>query len=601
MDLSILIVLIILTATVVMLIFEIMRIDLVAILCMLSLGWTGILEPEEMLSGFSSSAVFAVISVMIMGRGIARTGVMDKFSGFVVRRAGNNRKKVVTWISLAAGAISGFVQNTGAVALFLPGVLDISRRTRIPASALVMPVGFAIILGGTLTMVGVSHLILANDLLVGSGLEPFGLFRVTPIGVLLLLTGIIYFRLFGSSLLPDKPEEEVVSSQQKMIENLQLPGNIRYYAIGPDSPLAGKTTEGSGIWRLYNINIIGIAGEEGVIYAPWRETTFESGQQLALLGSQENIERFAREFSLIAESVPVRFERLRNPYESGFAEVIVPPSSTATGNTVREFSMRRRFAVEPLRLFSRGEEMRGDFSDHKFSPGDTIIVYGLWEKIQEMKQSIDFVVATPVNQPDRDTNSRKTVTAALSFILAISLALAGFPIAISFFTGAIIMVLSRVMNMQQAYESIDWKIIFLLAGMIPLGIAMQKTGAALWLAETVMKPVTGDNMLILMLLTGVLSTLLSLFISNIGAIVVLAPMVTAMASIAGVDPRILVLLSAICASNSFILPTQQVNAMLMGSAGYRSADFIRAGSGLTLLFLVVTVTLFWLGYTFNVF
>jgi di/tricarboxylate transporter len=583
-----------------MLIFQIIRIDLVAILCMLSLGWTGILEPEEMLSGFSSSAVFAIISVMIMGRGIARTGVMDRFSGFVVRRAGNNRRKVVTLISIAAGTISGFIQNTGAAALFLPGVLEISRRTRIPPSALVMPAGFAIILGGTLTMVGVSHLILVNDLLAGADLEPFGLLRVTPVGVILLLTGIIYFRLFGSSLLPDKAEDGVVSSQQKLIENLHLPGNISYYAIGADSPLAGKTTEGSGIWRLYNINIIGIAGERGVIYAPWRETTFEAGHELALLGSPENIERFAREFRLIPESLPGRFERLRDPYESGFAEVIVPPSSTATGITVREFSMRRRFAVEPLRLFSRGEEMRGDFSDHRFSPGDTIIVYGLWEKIQEMKQSVDFVIATPVMQTDRERNSRKTVTAALSFLLAISLALAGFPIAISFFTGAIIMVLSRVMTMQQAYESIDWKIVFMLAGMIPLGLAMQKTGAALWLAGMVMKPVTGDNIMVILLLTGVLSTLLSLFISNIGAIVVLAPMIISMASIAGMDPRILVLLSAICVSNSFILPTQQVNAMLMGSAGYRSADFIRAGSGLTILFLIVAVSLFWLGIRFNV-
>lgn len=520
----------------VMLLFEIVRIDIAAILCMLSLGWSGVLEPDEMLSGFSSSAVFAIISVMIMGHGIARTGVMDRFSGFVVRMAGNNSRKIVAIISLVAGAFSGFVQNVGTAALFIPGVLEVSRRTRIPASALVMPVGFAILLGGTLTMVGTGHLILVNDLIVGAGFEAFGLFVVTPVGIILLFSGIAYFWFLGKRVLPvTEGDMKVISSQEKLIQNLQLPGNIWYNSVGPGSQPEGKTS----------------------------------------------------------------FARLQDPGESGFAEVLVPSSSGAIGQSVREFSMRRRFAVEPLRLFSRGEETRGDFSDHKFAPGDTIIVYGLWEKIEEMKQSIDFVVATPITGEKRELRRGKTVTAALSFLLAITLALAGFPIAISFFTGAMLMVLAGVMNMQQAYQAVEWKIVFLLAGLIPLGVAMQKTGAADFLAGMIMKAIPGDSTLLLLLSVGVLSTLMSLFVSNIGAIVVLAPMVIGMAEIGGIDPRSLVLMSAICVSNSFILPTQQVNAMLMTPGGYRSRDFLKAGSGLTLLFLFITVTLFFLVYHFN--
>lgn len=180
MDTSILIVLIIFATTIVMLITEVVRIDMVAILCMLALGWTGILEPHEMLSGFSSNAVIVIMAVMIMGRGIARTGLMDRFSIAVIRLAGPGRRGITAFMSLIVGVVSGFIQNIGATALFLPGMLDVSRRTNIPASSLIMPTGFAVILGGTLSMVGSGHLILVNDLLLNAGLQPYGLFSVTP-------------------------------------------------------------------------------------------------------------------------------------------------------------------------------------------------------------------------------------------------------------------------------------------------------------------------------------------------------------------------------------------------------------------------------------
>jgi di/tricarboxylate transporter len=593
LDISILIVLIILTATVVLLITELVRIDMVAILCMLALGWTGILEPQEMLSGFSSNAVIVIMAVMIMGRGIARTGLMERFSVAIIKVAGSERRKITAFMSLIVGIVSGFIQNIGATALFLPGMLDVSRRTNIPASSLIMPAGFAVILGGTLSMVGSGHLILVNDLLLNAGLQPYGLFSVTPLGIILLVSGIAFFYFFGKYMLPRKSSgSKVPSAQEKLIEALQLPSNIWYYSITASSPLIDQTTEQSGIWKRFNVNVIGISGERDVIYAPWRETMFKAGQQLALLGLEENIKKLAAEFELLAEPPLSRFSRLRNPDESGFAEVIVPPRSEAIGQTIRKFAMRRRFAVEPLRLFSKGKEKRGDFSDHEISIGDTIIVYGLWDKIREMDKSIDFVVATPFKSEGKDHT--KTWAAGFSFLLAIALALAGFPIAMSFFTGAVVMILMRVLNMQQAYQAIEWKIVFLLAGLIPLGVAMQKTGTSMFLAEEIMEIVSGRHPLVLVVTIGVISTIFSLLISNFGAIVVLAPMVIGMAEIAGLDPRPLVLMAAVCVSNSFILPTQQVNALLMTPGGYRNLDFIKGGMGLTILFLVITISFFYL-------
>jgi di/tricarboxylate transporter len=595
MDSAILAVLMILIVTIVMLITEIVRIDVVAILCMLALGWSGVLTPQEALSGFSSNAVIAMMAVMILGQGIAKTGLMDWFSQAVLRRVGTNKSKVIGLMSLSVGMLSGLIQNIGAAALFLPGILNISRRGKIPASALIMPIGFAAILGGTLSMVGSGPLILINDLLRNADLATFGLFSVTPVGILLLLSGISYFLLFGKFVLPDaSPQGQLMSEQDKLVVALRLPHHIRHYIIPPRSPLIGKTTEQAGVWDMFNLHILGIARDKDVEYAPWRETKFEAGQELALLGNEEDVKRFASVQKLTPQIKPYPFTSLHDSDSAGFAEVIIPPRSELVGQTMRKFALRKRYAVEPIMLFSNGEEIRGDFSDYRILPGDTIIVHGLWEKISDLKASAGFVVATPFAVRKKDQS--KAWVASLCFLGAIGLALAGAPISMAFFTGAIAMVLARVLTMQEAYQAVEWKVVFLLAGLIPLGIAMQKSGTAAFLAERVMALVQGGHPILIVLTIAVLSTLFSLFVSNVGAIVVLAPLVMSMAQIGGLDPRPLALLAAVCAANSFILPTHQVNALLMSSGGYRNADYIKAGSGMTLLFLLVAVTVFYLFY-----
>ncbi|MBN1668161.1 MAG: SLC13 family permease, partial [Anaerolineales bacterium] len=457
------------------------------------------------------------------------------------------------------------------------------------------PIGFAAILGGTLSMVGSGPLILINDLLRNAGLAPYGLFSVTPVGMLLLLSGIGFFLLFGKFVLPDSsPQSPLVSEQEKLVAALHLPHHIWHYVVSQNSALIGQTAEQSGVWDKFNLHILGMARGQNVEYAPWRETKFEPGQELALLGNEEDVEKFASDHSLMLQGQDYPFTDLHDPDHAGFAEVIIPPRSELVGQTIRKFALRKRYAVEPVMLFSKGEEVRGDFSSHQILPGDTIIVHGLWEKISDLKASADFVVATPFVAKKKD--QVKAWAAPLCFLGAIGLALAGAPIPMAFFTGAIAMVLARVITIQEAYQAIEWKVVFLLAGLIPLGLAMQKSGAAAFLAERVMTLVQGGHPILMVLTVAVLSTLFSLFMSNVGAIVVLAPLVMSMATIGGLDPRPLALLAAVCAANSFILPTHQVNALLMSAGGYRNADYIKAGSGMTLLFLLVAVTAFYLFY-----
>ena len=592
MEPGVIIVLLILAVTVIMLVIDVVRIDIVAIGCMLALGWTGVLNPQEMFSGFSSNAVIAMLSVMILGRGIARTGIMDEFSKVIISKAGTSKRNLVGLLSLSTGLLSGLIQNIGSAALFLPGILQVSRRTKIPASSLIMPIGFAAILGGTLTMVGSGPLILVNDLLRNEGHEAYNLFSVTPVGIVLLLSGIGYFLLFGSKVLPRKKVGETgKTEQEKLVEKLNLPHSIKLLSINEESSLVGKTPEQAGLWDIYHVNLLGIGQGNDVVYAPWRETQLEEGQTLAVLGSAENIEQFSKDFQLKDVSVSRYFSDDFNPNVSGFAEIIIPPGSELVGKSIREYSLRKRYAVEPVILFNKGERVDGNFSDVEIRPGDTLIVYGRWDKIKGLKESTDFVVLTGFDVDKKDKS--KTWPAVGCFVFAITLAMVGFPISMAFLTGALCMVLTRVLNIGEAYEAIEWKVVFLLAGLIPLGVAMQKTGAAMFLAESIMSVVIDLHPVFIVLMVGLLSTVFSLFMSNVGAIVVLAPLVMGMAGIAGIDPRPLVLMAAVSAANSFILPTHQVNAFLMSSGGYRNADYIKAGSGMTILFLTITVVIFY--------
>lgn len=595
MNPEILIVLSILLITVILFILEVFRIDVTAVLCMLALGWTGVLTPSEALSGFSSNAVIAMIAVMIMGKGISRTGIMDRLSRRIVEIVGKSRRRLLSAISMAVGVTSAFMQNVGAAALFLPAVLNISKREKISASSLVMPLGFAAILGGTLTMVASGPLILLNDLLKDAGLEGYGLFAVTPAGLVLLVTGILYFSVFGRFLFPAKPGDEgYLSEQKKLIDSWNLPYQVLHFFIPEASPLSGKTPEQSGAWNKYKLNILAVTDEAETDYAPWRNTLFKAGHLIAVLGDENDAKRFADDYMLEPREKVGSLDDLSDPGRAGFAELVIPPRSQLIGSSIRQFHLRKKYDVEPVMFFSGGDEIRGDFSDRVIKPGDTLVVYGRWLNILDCKLSRDFVVVTPFEAEKKEKS--KVWAAVLCFLGGIALAVAGYSLSFSLLSGAAAMVVLGVIDIESAYRAVEWKVVFLIAGLIPLGIAMEKTGAAAFIADHIMSAVKGNHPLVLLTSIALLSTLFSLFMSNVASTVVLAPLVINMARIGGLDPRPLVLLVAVCAANSFLLPTHQVNAMLMTPGGYRNSDYFRAGGGMTLVFIVVAVSVFYLFY-----
>jgi len=244
--------------------------------------------------------------------------------------------------------------------------------------------------------------------------------------------------------------------------------------------------------------------------------------------------------------------------------------------------------VEPIMLLSGEREERENFSDEPLQPGTALIVHGRWQQIRAMADNTNFVLVTPVEATEA-TPKPRPVTALICFAGAIILALSGLPIALGLLTGALAMILLRIVPIDEAYRAVDWRTVFLLAGLIPLGIAMDHTGAARYVAIQIMQVMEGGHTILILFVVGLLATLLSLVISNVAATIILVPLAMVMADITSIDPRGLALLVAICASNSFLLPTHQVNALLMSPGGYRTADFIRAGGGMTIIYLTISV------------
>ncbi|MFP4026690.1 MAG: SLC13 family permease [Candidatus Brocadiia bacterium] len=599
---EILTVLAVLFVTVLLIVTEALRIDVVAILALLSLVWLNTIEPAQALSGFSSNAVIAIIAVMILGRGLFKSGITYHISSFILSIAGTARRRIVGTISLTVGIMSGFMQNIGAAALFLPVMVGISKREKIPVASLLMPMGFAALLGGTLTMVGTSSLIVLNDLLEAGGRETFNLFSVTPIGITLLLSGILFFFLFGNMIFPSGPgvseegHEESEEPAETLINIWGLSDTIYTFRIGEGSSLIGRSLKESGISQEYNLILMGIGEREGSDFDIWQDVEFEQDQRIVVQGLEEDIRRFAEDKDLDLHEQEMN---LQDDDERGYIEVVIPMRSKLVGKSIRDLALRETYQAQVVRYFSGREVVEEGIADRKIQAGDTFILQGKWENLKFFKESQDYIAVTPfpVEQEVAEKKTEKAVLSVCCFVGAIaSVFLLGVPISIGFLTGAFAMILTGVLSIEDAYRAVEWKVVFLISGLLPIGIAMKETGTATYLAENIMSLMSGSSTFIILLAIGALTTIFSLFMSNVAATVLLVPIVLEIATDLHLDPRAIVLLVGVCAANSFIIPTHHVNALLMTPGGYKVKDYLKAGSGLSVLFLVVSVSFIYFFY-----
>ncbi len=594
---------------------EVVRIDLAALLVMVLLGLLSqvpgldqLADPRELFSGLASNAVVSIIAVMIIGAGLDKTGLMSKVAAFILKRGGRTEARIVPIISGTVAVISSFMQNVGAAALFLPVVSRISVRTEIPLSRLLMPMGFCAILGGTMTMVGSSPLILLNDLIVNANdslpadqqMEPFGLFDVTPIGVALILTGILYFVLLGRWVLPGKPDGEDATSGQSLREYLQkiygLHADIFEVSIPVGHPCEGMTFD--DLMQEYHVYIIGSAYRGQRWFAPVITTEITTPCRIAVLGRGRDVNEMVLDRGLTMHSGLDVFAEDYASTKSGVAEVVIPPGSSIIGKCAHDLVFRKTYSASLLAIH-RDEDTLSyvETEDHAptaiaevpFKAGDTLVIHSTWEALTRLTKNRDFVVVT-TDFPQEELRPTKVGWALTFFAVALAMILfTDVLLSLCLLTGAVGMILTRVLSIDEAYRAVSWSTVFLLASLIPLGLAVQSTGAAEWIADRILMLLDGWPIWALQAGVAVLATIFTLVMSNVGATVLLVPLAVSIAVAAGGNPAIFALTVAISTSNSFLIPTHQVNALIMGPAGYKVTDFMKSGGIMTVLFLVVSL------------
>ncbi|MBU0501071.1 MAG: SLC13 family permease [Gammaproteobacteria bacterium] len=593
--------------------FELVGVDVAAILVMVLLGLTGLLAPvmglqqglvdnKHLFDGFASNAVISIIAVMIIGAGLDKTGLMSKVAAFILKVGGTTEARIIPIISATVGFISSFMQNVGAAALFLPVVSRISARSGLPMSRLLMPMGFCAILGGTVTMVGSSPLILLNDLILTSNkalpaaqqMQTWSLFSVTPIGLALVATGIAYFVLAGRYVLPSTETESSTRSTDAMSYFKDVYG-VEYalfeVVVPVGSSLIGKHLD--DVETEYRIRVIANQrfGEESRIGpgALARDTGIEADMVLGIVASPADLDHFVGSFGLKKLNELRAFVESLSPTKAGVAEVLIPPGSQLIGKSARDLWMRKVYGLAMIGLHRGGVTLRegDDIRSLPFQAGDTLVVHTTWDALARIEKDRNFVVIT-TEYPHEELRPQKVLAASIFFAIALGLVLfTDIRLSVALLTGAMGMVLSGVLKIEEAYQAVSWKTVFLLASLIPLGLAVETSGTAKWIAEQVLSVVGHMPGWVIQASVAVLATFFTLVMSNVGATVLLVPLAVNIAIGVGASPAVYALTVAIATSNSFLIPTHQVNALIMGPAGYRVPDFMKAGGIMTLLFLVV--------------
>ena len=597
---DIILVLIMIGVAVFLFIVEWVRVDVVAILMMVVLPLLHLVTPKEAFSGLSSNAVVSIIAVIIIGAGLDKTGIINRLVGPILRLAGASQSRIIIFISLTVAGISSFMQNIGAAALFLPAIQRISRNLKIPIGKLLMPIGFSAILGGTVTLVGSSPLILLNDLIVPFKLKPFGLFDVTPVGLALVASGIACFVLFGRFILPAGKAAVVSEAGENAelveVEQINGPGAPRELRTPEDFTHYREPVTVDMLRRRYLVNVVALTEPpEFKIVCPSPDQVIRSLMHLVVYGQDKDIERMMREEGMELKEELEVFKDEMSENASGVVEAVVAPRSPFIGKTLCQVDLAERFKVAPLEVNRQGETYRMDLEQLPLRVGDAITLHGSWRRLQLLHQEGGLLYTTPIDvelmRPEKALFAGVWLAVALVMIIVFKIQLS-----VCLMTGALGMILTRVLSIDEAYQAVDWRTVFLLGGLIPLGIATENTGAAAWIAQTVLGAIGSVEPIVLMTVIGILSTLFTLVISNVGATVLLVPLVVNMALAAGADPRMAALVVGLATSNSFILPTHQVNALYMGPGRYRSVDFMRAGTVISLVFLVVMILMLYLFY-----
>lgn len=572
---------------------ERIRVDLVSMMVLLALLFSGLLDTQEAFSGFSNPAVITVWAIYVVSAGLTQTGVADFVGQRILRVAGHTEQRLVAVIMVTVGSISAFMNNIGATAVLLPAVVAIARRTKIPVSKLLIPLAFGSLLGGVTTLIGTPPNLLVSTALSDAGLEPFSLFDYTPMGLIVMVGSIFYMVLIGRHLLPSRASH---SDNGDLLEDYELRDYLTELKVLPDSALIGSTVIESQLGETYDLTVMGIVREGRVRLGVLPNAHIREGDLLLVKGVAEKLLQVHEDIGVTIDPHSKLSEIELTSPEAGISELVISQKADFVGQTLIDVDFRGRFGLTVLAIWRAEAPLVGLLDREPLQFGDTLLVHGRRERIDALADSDGFVRLAPDAVEKRRTN--RAPVAIVIFFLMIGLVATGtLHISAAAVTATVLMVLTGCLNMDEAYSSIEWQSVFLIAGMLPMGIAMQKTGTAEFLSEQIVNVVGGIGPRGIMIGLFILTTIITEFMSNAAAAVLVAPIAISAALSLDADPRAFVMGVGIAASNSFLFPIgHQASVLVYGPGNYRFFDYTKVGLPLTLLvwtLLIIFLPIFW--------
>jgi len=580
----------IIVAALVLFATEKLRVDLVALLVLLAVGLFRLIDPDDVFDGFSNSAVITVWAVYIVSGGLFKTGVADTLGRTIHRLSGDKEPRLIATIMVTCGVISAFMNNVGATAMLMPALIGVSRRTKIAVSKLLIPLSFSSLLGGAMTLIGTPANILAMGILAERGLPTIGFFGFTPMGLVLLTTGVLYMALVGRHLLPVR---EGAQGRQDVYRLREYVTEVR---VSTTSPLAGKTLLDSGLGRDYDLTVLGLERDGECLDRIGRDTLIQKDDLLTVEGSPDDLMGVREALGLASEDKQrLDLERLE-PGNVQLIEATLAPNTGLVGRTLRGVRFRDRYGFTALAIWRHGQAITQKLRDVPLHFGDALLLQGPRHRVRELQEGRDFLVLEPLEVEQLRRNKAPIAIAAL--MLAILLVVfADFYISLAMVIAAVIMVLTGCLSIEEAHESIDWRTVFLVAGMLPLGMAMEATGAAQYLADIMVEALGDYGATALLAGVYLLAALITQAMSNAAAIVLIVPIAVNTAQALGANHLTFTMAVVIGAATSFLSPVgHKANVLVFGPGGYRFFDYARVGALLTVALLIVSMIflpLFW--------
>ena len=582
MTTAMIILLIIIAIAIVLFSLDALPADVIGIGIMIALIITGILTPEEGIAGFGSDTAIKTLGLLLLTTALIRTGFVQMVTRWIIEQVGEDKNRLFWLVSLATAGMGSFTSNTASTAFFLPVTLSISKKLKQHPSKMLMTVAFAAILSSSMTAIATSTNLVVSGLLTDYGYAPMGMFELTPIGIIILIIGLVYMFFIGRKLIPERD----------LGEDNTLPRNSRYYAeviVPKKSEWVGKEIRKLGLKSDYDITIISLhRPKEDGDFKPSEKTKLQAGDLLVLDGSREGI------FALNERKV-VRFtgnpedeisETLKKKH--GMAEVVLLPTSRLVGQTLRELKLRKRFGIEVLGIQRRGKTLHERLMKERLQIGDQLLIHGDPQTIASLENDDSFRIISDTIEAPVDT--KKAPVALGIFALTIILASTNvMPLAVATMVGTFLIFLTRCITPAEAYRSMNWSALILISCMLALGKAMEVSGLATYLASQVVDLMGWQNPKLLLGGFFLLSMILTQPMSNQAAAVVVLPIAIQTAQQLGLNPRSCAMMIAIGAATSYITPLEPACMMVYGPGNYRFMDFVKVGSLLTVIVFAIAM------------